>query len=123
MKPKILSDALAAGGQHEVKRAKAAREFTLEEVVEAFGLKYSMVVTAETSIQQTCKIQDLPDTQNFQMTPCLGKPRPLRAYVANHRFIASLVENYSKNFERSHEATCGTAVDFILNECLTVMVS
>jgi hypothetical protein len=86
-KPKILSDALAAGGQQEVKRAKAAKEFTLEEVVDAFGLKYSTVVSAETSIQQTWKIQDLPDTQNFQMTPCLGKTltKVLDPCVANHR--------------------------------------
>ena len=128
MKPKILSDALAAGGQQEVKRTKAAREFTLEEVVDAFGLKYSTVVSAETSIQQTWNIQDVPETQNFQMTPCLGKTLVkvldpcVRIWLITDS-IASLIENYSKNFERSSEATCGTALDFILNECLTVMVS
>ena len=41
----------------------------------------------------------------------------------NHLAIASLVENYSKNFDRSSEAVCRTALDFILNECLTVLVS
>lgn len=33
------------------------------------------------------------------------------------------MDNYSKNFDRSSEAGCRTAIDFILNECLTVMVS
>ena len=83
LKPKILSDALAAGGQHEVKRTKPAKDFTLEEVVDAFGLKYSTVVSVETSIQQTWKIQDLPETQIFQTTPGLGKTLT-DSYVANH---------------------------------------
>jgi hypothetical protein len=33
------------------------------------------------------------------------------------------VDNYSKNFNRSSKAVCRTALDFILNECLTVLVS
>lgn len=33
------------------------------------------------------------------------------------------MENYSKNFDRTSEALCRTALDFILNECLTVLVS
>ena len=37
--------------------------------------------------------------------------------------LESLIDNYSRNFDRTSEATCRTAVDFILNECLTVMVS
>jgi len=36
---------------------------------------------------------------------------------------ASLLDNYSRNFDRSSEAGCRTAIDFILNEYLTVMVS
>ena len=31
--------------------------------------------------------------------------------------------NHAKNFERSSEALCKTALDFFLNECLTVTVS
>src|SRR6266576_3056576 len=37
--------------------------------------------------------------------------------------IESLMESYVKNFERSSEAACRTALYFLLNECLTVMVS
>jgi hypothetical protein len=33
------------------------------------------------------------------------------------------MERYSENFDRSSEAICRTALDFIFNECLTVMVS
>jgi hypothetical protein len=35
--------------------------------------------------------------------------------------IETLMENCSENFEQSSEAACKT--DFMLNECLTVMVS
>ena len=41
----------------------------------------------------------------------------------NYLATASLVKNYSKNFDRSSEAVCRTGLDFILNECLTVLVS
>ena len=34
-----------------------------------------------------------------------------------------MLENYSNNFDRTSEAACRTAVDYMLNECLTVMVS
>ena len=37
--------------------------------------------------------------------------------------LASLLVNYSKNFDQSSEGGCRTAIDFILNEFLTVMVS
>jgi hypothetical protein len=37
--------------------------------------------------------------------------------------LVSLLDNYARNFDRSSEAGCRTAIDFILNECLTVMVS
>src|SRR6202044_2183947 len=35
----------------------------------------------------------------------------------------SLIKSYSKNFDRSSKAVCRTALDFMLNECLTVLVS
>ena len=37
--------------------------------------------------------------------------------------LVSLLKNYSRNFDRSSAAGCKTAIDFILNECLTLMVS
>ena len=37
--------------------------------------------------------------------------------------IDSLMANHSKNFGRSRDAVRRTALDLILNECLTVMVS
>ena len=37
--------------------------------------------------------------------------------------LESLFKNYALNFDRSSEAGCRTGIDFILNECLTVMVS
>jgi hypothetical protein len=33
------------------------------------------------------------------------------------------MENYARNFDRSSGAVCKTALDFMLNECLTIMVS
>jgi hypothetical protein len=41
----------------------------------------------------------------------------------NHLATALLVDNYAKNFNHLSEAVCRTALDFILNECLTVLVS
>jgi hypothetical protein len=37
--------------------------------------------------------------------------------------LESLFRNYALNFNRSSKAGCRTGIDFILNECLTVMVS
>jgi hypothetical protein len=37
--------------------------------------------------------------------------------------LESLLDYYANNFDRTSESMCRTAVDFMLNECLTVMVS
>jgi len=73
---------------------------TLDGAIQAFGLKYTSL-----SFSDPWKIQENPETKDFEPTHCLK----------------SLVESYSRNFDRSSEAVCRTAVDFILNECLTAM--
>lgn len=37
--------------------------------------------------------------------------------------IESLLHNYSENFNRPSESMCRTAIEMMLNKCLTVMVS
>ena len=77
MKSKIVSQ-----DQHDVvdKRSRAAEEFTLEEAVHAFGLKYSAGSSLSAQIRQTWQIQDMPGAQNFPMTPCLGKTQALTKF-------------------------------------------
>jgi hypothetical protein len=66
LKSQILSEATEEGG-----KKKAAKEFTLDEAVEAFGLTYSAVMSE--AEQHFWNIDDLPETKNFTPTPCIGK--------------------------------------------------
>ncbi|KAF5377914.1 hypothetical protein D9615_006693 [Tricholomella constricta] len=84
----------------DVARTMTPTEFTLDGAIKAFGLKYTPL-----SFSNPWKIQENPETKDFEPTHCLKY----------------LVENYSRNFDRSSGAVCRTAVDFILNECLTAM--
>jgi hypothetical protein len=79
MKPNVLA---SVGDQREAKTAKAAKDFTLEEVVHVFVLKYSTVMS-ELSRNHTWKIEDLPDTRKFHTTPSFGNvfTNPKRACV------------------------------------------
>jgi len=81
----------------------AAGDFTLDEAVATFGLRFSRVPSEYMDYYWT--IEQEIGTMEFPMTPG----------------FESLIDNYSRNFDRTSEATCRTAVDFILNECLTVM--
>ncbi|KAF9510505.1 hypothetical protein BS47DRAFT_1364501 [Hydnum rufescens UP504] len=69
----------------------------------AFGLNYDTTYSA--SERRGWAIDEVPETKGFHPSHCL----------------TLLLENYSKNFDRSSEAVCRTAIDFILNECLTSM--
>jgi len=97
----LIPDLLSAEGRDGV--TKAAKDFTLPEVVEVFGLNYNTIASIDDMEPHIWRIED--SKLDFTMTPCLK----------------SLVKNYSKNFDRSSEAVCRTALDFILNECLTVL--
>jgi hypothetical protein len=114
---------LLTKGDGEVQ--KPARDFTLEEVVESFELNFRDGVSAAAPDAYRWKIED--EKLDFPMTPCIGNLSCTflqSCIVLMDCFAtASLVENYSKNFDRSSEAVCRTALDFMLNECLTVLVS
>jgi len=119
----LLKSRLLTNGDRKIQ--KAAGDFTLEEVVQLFELNYSDVVSVAAMKAYWWKIED--EKLDFPMTPCIGNLscdflRP-RIILMDCLATASLVENYSKNFDRSSEAVCRTALDFMLNECLTVLVS
>lgn len=76
-----------------------AADFSFDEAIEEFGLEYKVFIGCRWDIEKEVE----------------GKEFPLTPY------IESLLDNYSVNFDRSSEAVCRTAIDFILNECLTVM--
>jgi hypothetical protein len=118
-----LKSRLLTNGDGEVQ--KAAGDFTLEEVVRLFELNFSDEVSAAAPKAYRWKIED--EKLDFPMTRCIGN---LSCTFLQSCIIlmgcfatASLVENYSKNFDRSSKAVCRTALDFMLNECLTVLVS
>lgn len=52
----------------------AAKDFTLNEAVEAFGLTYSTVF--ESTQKHFWNIDQLQETKNFALTPCIGKTFP-----------------------------------------------
>jgi len=117
----LLKSRLLTKGDH----TKAAGDFTVEEIVQLFELNYSDVVSAAATKAYRWKIED--EKVAFPMTPCIGNLScaflQLRIILMDGWATASLVENYSKNFDRSSQAVCRTALDFMLNECLTVLVS
>jgi hypothetical protein len=67
LKAQVLSE--AAEGERETKMA--AKEFTLEDAVEAFRLTYSTVMSE--SKKHFWNIEDLPETKDFAQTPCISK--------------------------------------------------
>ncbi|KIL68359.1 hypothetical protein M378DRAFT_196346 [Amanita muscaria Koide BX008] len=83
----------------------AAKEFSLEEAVVAFGLQFKDDFSV--SRPPYWNVEEIAETKGFEPSPCL----------------TPLMESYSCNFDRTSEAGCRTAVDFILNECLTAMRS
>ncbi|KAF8808660.1 hypothetical protein BYT27DRAFT_7188627 [Phlegmacium glaucopus] len=99
----LKHQALSAATEKEELIHKAAREFTLEEAVQDFGLIYS------SEMDETAKhwwiIEVLPEVKAFQ--PSAG--------------LVSLLRNYSGIYDRSSEAACRIAVDFLLCECIAVL--
>src|SRR5882762_4430464 len=105
---------------------KAGDFRTLEEVVQLFELNYSRVVSPAAIEAHAWKIEEV--IFDFPLTPSFGNLfitflQPPCIILMNCLATVSLVNNYSKNFDRSSKAACKTALDFILNECLTVLVS
>jgi hypothetical protein len=113
---------------------KAAKEFLIEQAVFAFGLEpvgIDEIVDEIPNDGESLKwhIEDIPETQDFVVSPCLRKlfKHSVQLWTSLMLWlelgIGSLLQNYAKNFERSSKAVCRTAIDFMLNECLTVIVS
>ena len=111
----------------------AAKDFSIEQAVVAFGLKLDSEESGQVSNESgevgspKWPIEDIPETKGFVLTPYMSKS--FKALLSNADpylmdvDIEPLMENYSKNFERSSRAVRRTALDFILNECMTVLVS
>lgn len=100
LKTRVLSDLSSKGKE----KTKAATDFTLDETIDMFGLKFEQSPN-EFSQKHRWDVEKETGMKEFLTTPC----------------IASLLNCYAKNFDRTSEALCRTAVDFMLNECLTVM--
>ncbi|KAF9510507.1 hypothetical protein BS47DRAFT_1347914 [Hydnum rufescens UP504] len=78
-------------------------EFHLEETIATFGLQHDMTYSA--SEPQGWRIEEIPETKGFEPSHC----------------FESLLRSYAQNFDRTSRAVYRTAVNFILNECLTAM--
>jgi hypothetical protein len=65
---------LSAAAEEEEFIRKAAKEFTLDEAVQEFGLMYSPELRETT--KHWWKIEVLPDVKTFQPSACLGKISP-----------------------------------------------
>ena len=50
----------------------AAKEFSLEDAVLAFGLKFTDRVSGQVGSLEWC-IEDIPETKDFVCSPCLSK--------------------------------------------------
>ena len=104
----------------------AAGDFTLEQAVEAFGLKYSTGVSLVTGLNFWA-IHAIPETQGFSPTSTLS--RFCGITTESFQLISSLMPlvpilfNYAENYDRSSEVACRISLDLILNECVTVLVS
>ena len=96
---------------------KAATDFnSIKQALFAFGLKGE---------RQSWPIENISGTEWHASTECLGRcsySGPIQ--VSNGIVdIDILLESYLENFEGESNAVCRTALDFILNDCLTVLVS
>ena len=78
LKSTVLSDLSAAGGKEVT---KAATEFTIDETVEIFGLKYTEVASAKA---HAWRIENFPEAMNFEITPCIGDVVCNVAQLCNH---------------------------------------
>ena len=107
---------------------KAAKDFCMKEAVLAFGLLptgFDEVVDRAPDEEEGSikwKIEEIPETKGFVVSSFMRKSRSFNLDADYIIEIGSLLVNYSKNFERSSEAVCRTALDLTLNEVLTVMV-
>jgi predicted RNase H-like nuclease len=71
---KLKQQVLSAATEEEEVIRKAAREFTLDEVVKDFGLTYSPEL--KESSKYRWKIEVLPDVKTFQPSSCFGEVSP-----------------------------------------------
>ena len=67
---KLKHQALSTAAEEEEFIRKAAREFTLDEAIQTFSLKYRSNLRESTKHQW--KIEVLPDVTTFQPSACLG---------------------------------------------------
>jgi hypothetical protein len=80
LKSRLLSDLSAAGGGKEVK--KAAKEFTIADAVESFGLKYT-TVRSESSEKHFWRIEELPETQPLVLVSNLNSAITTNGKISN----------------------------------------
>jgi hypothetical protein len=102
------------------RRRSGASKFTLTEAVETFGLTYITVVS-QSSEKHYWRIHDLLLYYWVKLLCNLVE----RVVMADAVIVISITPRQLRyrNFDPSSEAACRTAIDFILNECLTAMVS
>jgi hypothetical protein len=98
-----------------------AKKFTFDEAVRDFGLTYSIGMN---DVQTWWMIETLPEVKNFQPSASIGKVPPW-CYRIHRRgtLLVSLLDRYIAIYDRSSESACRVAVDFLLCECIAVMVS
>jgi hypothetical protein len=109
----------------------AATEVQIDQAIFAFGLVPIGIGTDEIvgeipdeGESLKWRIEDIPETKDFVLSHCLRKSFDSCSTMDPSLIgIGSVLGNYAKNFERSSEAACRTALDFMLNEVLTAIVS
>lgn len=52
----------------------------------------------------------------------LGRPKSQLSLTRTYHCLMRIITSHTKNFDRSSEAICRTAVDLLLNECLIILV-
>lgn len=52
----------------------------------------------------------------------LGRPKSRLSLPRTYHCLMRIITSHTKNFDRSSEAICRTAVDLLLNECLIILV-
>ena len=65
----LIPDLLSAEGRDGV--TKAAKDFTLSEIIEVFGLNYNTIASTDDMEPHIWRIED--SKLDFTMTPCLSK--------------------------------------------------
>ena len=103
---------------------KVAGSFTEEEVTNLFQLSYQEYIYPSASSHWEIE-KDAKCELDFPISPSICKLSSTCLLLCMTDWLAIVlqVETYRRNFSRSSKATCRTAIDILLNECLTSIVS